>query len=164
MKKSKSKVIYTNNNIKALEKEYNRQLRTSLFNKNIVPVQKDRFTFIEKIIKFFIKIILFIALPKTTSKNKVKTKELIDRVYIRFMSRDFAFIPVSLAFYLLASFIPIMFSVYLLLGIIPGGFGDLFSSLILSSIIPGIGKFLESWPNAGVGEYITIITLYLASL
>ncbi|VEU75683.1 Ribonuclease BN-like family [Mycoplasmopsis maculosa] len=163
-KKSDNDIIFSNNNIKKIEKEYNKRLKTSRFSKNIIPIQKDRFAFIEKIIKFFIKIIMFIALPKTARKNKIKTKELIDRVYTRFMSRDFAFIPASFAFYLLASFIPIVTSVYLLLRIMPLDIADLFLSEILGRIIPGVSTFVDSLKIESTAQILTIGALYLATL
>ncbi|WP_406617110.1 YhjD/YihY/BrkB family envelope integrity protein [Mycoplasmopsis adleri] len=138
-------------------------LKKSAFNKNIMPV-KHQSMLIEKIIKFFISIIMFIAIPKSSWKNKPKVREMIDRVYKRFSGRDFAFIPVSFSFYLLISFIPVMLSVFLLLKFLPWGLETLFLNNILVKIIPGFESITKGIDFSIAGTYAVIIPLFLASL
>ncbi|WP_027334584.1 YihY/virulence factor BrkB family protein [Mycoplasmopsis felifaucium] len=162
MKRSKD-IIYSNLNIKTMEKKYNSVLKKSTFSKNILPITYKT-PFLEKIIKFFIKTIMFAVIPRSSWKNNPKVNELINRIYQRFSSRDFAFIPVSFAFYLLVSFVPIMISVFLLLKLLPLGLEWLFFSAILSRIIPGVESLVAGAQFGGVATYAVIIPLFLASL
>ncbi|EIN14871.1 Hypothetical protein, predicted transmembrane protein [Mycoplasmopsis agalactiae 14628] len=157
--------LYTNKNVKKMNRAYNRMLKKSLFSKNILSVQKSKTSLLEIVIKFFIKIIMLIAVPIRLKKNKNKLSELVGRVYKRFTSREFVFIPVSFAFYSLVSFIPIIMSVSVAISLIPGNFSNLFNDEILRRIIPGLESFINSIPQTwNAKTYILIITLFLASL
>ncbi|MCE6114928.1 YihY/virulence factor BrkB family protein [Mycoplasmopsis agalactiae] len=157
--------LYTNKNVKKMNRTYNRMLKKSLFSKNILSVKKTKTSLLEIVIKFFIKIIMLIAVPIRLKKNKNKLSELVGRVYKRFTSREFAFIPVSFAFYSLVSFIPIIMSVSVAISLIPGNFSSLFNDEILRRIIPGLESFINSIPQTwNAKTYILIITLFLASL
>ncbi len=90
---------------------------------------------------------MLVAVPLSLRKNKNKLGELVGRVYKRFTSRDFVFIPVSFAFYSLVSFIPIILSVSVALSLIPGEFSTLFNNEILKRIIPGLDSFINSVPQ-----------------
>nr|WP_307916836.1 hypothetical protein [Mycoplasmopsis bovis] len=94
-------------------------------------MKKAKRSLLEIVIKFFIKIVMLVAVPLSLRKNKNKLGELVGRVYKRFTSRDFVFIPVSFAFYSLVSFIPIILSVSVALSLIPGEFSTLFNNEIL---------------------------------
>lgn len=157
--------LYTNKNVKKMNRTYNRMLKKSLFSKNILSVKKTKTSLLEIVIKFFIKIIMLIAVPIRLKKNKNKLSELVGRVYKRFTSREFVFIPVSFAFYSLVSFIPIIMSVSVAISLIPGDFSSLFNDEILRRIIPGLESFINSIPQTwNAKTYILIITLFLASL
>ncbi|CAL58742.1 Ribonuclease BN-like family protein [Mycoplasmopsis agalactiae] len=157
--------LYTNKNVKKMNRTYNRMLKKSLFSKNILSVKKSKTSLLEIVIKFFIKIIMLIAVPIRLKKNKNKLSELVGRVYKRFTSREFVFIPVSFAFYSLVSFIPIIMSVSVAISLIPGNFSSLFNDEILRRIIPGLESFINSIPQTwNAKTYILIITLFLASL
>ncbi|MCE6091195.1 YihY/virulence factor BrkB family protein [Mycoplasmopsis agalactiae] len=157
--------LYTNKNVKKMNRTYNKMLKKSLFSKNILSVKKTKTSLLEIVIKFFIKIIMLIAVPIRLKKNKNKLSELVGRVYKRFTSREFVFIPVSFAFYSLVSFIPIIMSVSVSISLIPGDFSSLFNDEILRRIIPGLESFINSIPQTwNAKTYILIITLFLASL
>ncbi|WP_029513289.1 YihY/virulence factor BrkB family protein [Mycoplasmopsis primatum] len=157
--------LYTNKNVKAMNRKYNKELKNSCFNKNIISINYRKKSFIEFIIKFFIKIIMLIAVSKTVNKNKTKMDELVNRVYKRFTGKDFAFIPISFAFYLLISFIPIVMSVYVMLNLLPINLKTLFKEEVLQKIIPGLESFIDSMPKTwDTGTYAVIIPLFLASL
>ncbi|UUM25576.1 YihY/virulence factor BrkB family protein [Mycoplasmopsis agalactiae] len=157
--------LYTNKNVKKMNRTYNKMLKKSLFSKNILSVKKSKTSLLEIVIKFFIKIIMLIAVPIRLKKNKNKLSELVGRVYKRFTSREFVFIPVSFAFYSLVSFIPIIMSVSVAISLIPGDFSSLFNDEILRRIIPGLESFINSIPQTwNAKTYILIITLFLASL
>ncbi|CBH40281.1 YihY/virulence factor BrkB family protein [Mycoplasmopsis agalactiae] len=157
--------LYTNKNVKKMNRTYNKMLKKSLFSKNILSVKKTKTSLLEIVIKFFIKIIMLIAVPIRLKKNKNKLSELVGRVYKRFTSREFVFIPVSFAFYSLVSFIPIIMSVSVAISLIPGDFSSLFNDEILRRIIPGLESFINSIPQTwNAKTYILIITLFLASL
>lgn len=157
--------LYTNKNVKKMNRTYNRMLKKSLFSKNILSVKKSKTSLLEIVIKFFIKIIMLIAVPIRLKKNKNKLSELVGRVYKRFTSREFVFIPVSFAFYSLVSFIPIIMSVSVAISLIPGNFSSSFNDEILRRIIPGLESFINSIPQTwNAKTYILIITLFLASL
>lgn len=157
--------LYTNKNVKKMNRVYNRSLKRSLFSKNILTVKKAKRSLLEIVIKFFIKIVMLVAVPLSLRKNKNKLGELVGRVYKRFTSRDFVFIPVSFAFYSLVSFIPIILSVSVALSLIPGEFSTLFNNEILKRIIPGLDSFINSVPQTwNAKTFVLVITLFLASL
>ncbi|EGV00546.1 YihY/virulence factor BrkB family protein [Mycoplasmopsis columbina] len=164
--KNNKKNILTGLQQKDLKKSYRNSLKKSWLTKNIIPINKNRWSFIEEVIKFFLKIILKIATPKIGWKNKIKTKELINRTYDKFISKDLVFIPLSLSFYFLISFVPIITIIMTLLSLIDG-YNQIFIQLIMSKIIPGIQSILDlqitSKSHEGL-QYISIIFLLLASL
>lgn len=165
MQKEKNNIIYSNNNVKAMIKKYNNEIKKSSIGKNVIVATNKKTSIIEIILKFFIKMILFIAVSKSLTRNKTKTNELVDRVYARFTGRDFVFIPISFAFYLLISFIPIMMSVYILLSFLPGDLNVLFTDKILAKIIPGLLALTESWKTkTDIKTYAIVIPLFIAAI
>lgn len=155
--------VYTGLNSKKEAHAYHEAIKKSWMAKNIIPVEKKRFAFIEKIIKFFIMIILKIVTPRQSWKNKSKTEELINRTYTKFTNKDFAFIPISTAFYFLVSFVPIITTVDLLLMLIKD-YDKVFLDVILAKIIPGAKSLLSIDVKATkYTQNVAIIILILAS-
>ncbi|MBU4689510.1 YihY/virulence factor BrkB family protein [Mycoplasma zalophidermidis] len=156
--------IYTGQNPKKIKKAYNKKIKKSVINKSVIPNENKQWWLLEKIIKFFIMLILWIATPKTTWKNKSKTKELIDRTYNRFTAKDLTFIPISLSFYFLVSFVPILTVVIVLLSFIQD-YNNVFLNVILVRIIPGVENLINV-PNLNINhgvQYTTIAILLLTS-
>ncbi|MBZ4195462.1 YhjD/YihY/BrkB family envelope integrity protein [Mycoplasma tauri] len=159
--------IYSNKNPKLILKKYNELIKKSAISKNIIPTGKNKKTLFEIIIMFFIKWIMIITTSKRIKRNKTKINELISRVYVKFTGRDFVFIPISFAFYMLISFIPIIATVYHLLKFVNfnGDYHTLFDQEILQKIIPGLGSFTQFLPNSfETGTYMVIVILFISSI
>ncbi|RMX36159.1 YihY/virulence factor BrkB family protein [Mycoplasmopsis fermentans] len=156
--------IYTGLDQNRLKKEYRNSLKKSWFARNVVPVENKKWLFFEKIVKFFIMIILWIATPRLSWKNKSKTNELINRTYKKFTDKSFVFIPLSTAFYFLVSFVPIITIMIVLLSLIPG-YHTLFINEVLARIIPGVTSIIKIPDTTKKGAQLTsLIILCLASL
>ncbi|WP_027120723.1 YihY/virulence factor BrkB family protein [Mycoplasmopsis lipofaciens] len=165
MNKNQNDILYTGLNTKQIKKAYRNKLKKSWLSKNILPRKNYKKSWDEKLIKFFIKIILWIATPRASWKNKSKTSELINRTYLKFSGRDFTFIPISLAFYFLISFVPIITIVVMLLSLI-SNYNQIFIDEILARIIPGV-KAIMNIPDSikqSKAQYTSIILLMLASI
>lgn len=152
---------------KKIKKKRQKDLKNAWFGKNVVKKQTQKFLFFEKLIKFFIKIILWMVISKVVLKNKTKTNELIDRTFKKFNSKDFGFIPYSTAFYFLISFVPIITLLIFLLSIIPN-YEKIFVEEIINKILPGVSslinlsKGINSLGNAAT--YATIAILLFSSI
>ncbi|UUD35121.1 YihY/virulence factor BrkB family protein [Mycoplasmopsis caviae] len=165
MQKSNNQIkIYTGLDQSKIKKEYRNNLKKSWFARNIAPVDNKRWLFIEKIVKFFLMIILWIATPRLSWKNKSKTNELINRTYKKFTDKSFVFIPLTTAFYFLVSFVPIITIMIILLSLIPS-YHTLFINEILGRIIPGVTSIIKIPDTSKKGAQLTsLIILCLASL
>lgn len=152
---------------KKIKNIYNKELKNSWISKNIVKKQENKFVFFEKIIKFFIKIILWMVISKVVLKNKTKTNELIDRTFKKFNSKDFGFIPYSTAFYFLISFVPIITLLIFMLSIIPG-YEKIFVEQIINKILPGVSSLIDLSKSLtslnAAATYTTIIILLISSI
>ncbi|QSF13570.1 YihY/virulence factor BrkB family protein [Mycoplasma sp. Mirounga ES2805-ORL] len=180
MNNKQNKEILTGLNSFKIKKEYKKQIKKSSFARNIIQPDDQRVGFFGKGIKFLIMIILWIATPKLAWKNKNKTQQMIDRTYKKLTSNDIAFIPVSLAFHFLISFIPIITIVFAFLWPIKvinnsqenQRYWQLFTSVILDHIIPGIDEFTQGFgktiktfqENSKAGFIWSIILLLSVSL
>lgn len=121
------------------KKKKKRVKQRSYLTNLIVPGEK-KIPFVERIIKFLIFISLRIVIKPSRWKDPQKNYELIDRIYRRFMSSDFIFIPSSIAYYIIVAFMPIL-SIIVLFTLIPG-VNTVFDvesiNSILGRFIPGI--------------------------
>ncbi|AIA29733.1 membrane protein [Mycoplasmopsis californica] len=160
----KQRQIYTGLELKQIKKITNRKNRSSWAGKNIISNENRRWDFFEKIIKYFLRFILWLTTSKIGWKNKVKTNELVDRTYAKFIAKDSAFIPFSLAFYFLVSFVPISTIVIVLLSFIDD-YNVIFVNKIITRVIPGVQSLLaipEFKINEGA-KYTAILVLLLTS-
>ncbi|WP_029608499.1 YihY/virulence factor BrkB family protein [Mycoplasma simbae] len=164
MKKSTAKTIYTGLDLKKTKRLANRKIKKSWISRNVISNENKQWWIIEKTIKFFLMLMLWISTPKIGWRNKSKTSELIDRTYTKFMAKDSAFIPISLAFYFLVSFVPILTIVIVLLSFIEG-YSQVFLETILSRVIPGVHSILKI-PTINISQgaqYTTLAILLLTS-
>ncbi|AKA50070.1 YihY/virulence factor BrkB family protein [Mycoplasmopsis gallinacea] len=127
--------------------------------------------FYEKIIKFFIKIVSTIFIRVRDENEGEKKKNVINTVYKDFSSRQYNFIWLSTAFYLLISFVPVIYVVFLLnnltvsitpfIGLSSSKFQESFGSIILGRFMPGSVKYLigiqDFQENSNVASYATLI-------
>ncbi|WP_412031825.1 YihY/virulence factor BrkB family protein [Metamycoplasma buccale] len=133
--------------------EKNSQREQLQINSNQVIENKHSKNIIERIVKWFIYIILFIAIPHKIKNNKTKGKEIVNNTYKKFNSREFAFIPAGNAMYLFLSFIPISCLLISVIGPIKIEYNIVLRYAILGRIIPGVQDTLPDmtsiWKNAG---------------
>ncbi|TQC54050.1 YihY/virulence factor BrkB family protein [Mycoplasmopsis mucosicanis] len=139
----KSEHIYTGLKIKKMNKAYRKAIRKSSISKSVIPNENNDWWIYEKVIKFFIRIILLISTPRAVWQNKSKTDELIDRTYSKFNAKDSVFVSISLAFYFLISFVPILTIVVFLMNLLPETFSKTFINEIMHRIIPGAENVLS---------------------
>ncbi|QBF34687.1 YihY/virulence factor BrkB family protein [Mycoplasmopsis phocirhinis] len=155
--KQNNNEIYTGLEPKKMYKSYKKIIKKTWVSRNIIQNENNTFWLFEKSVKFFLMLILFIATPKTSWKNKSKSNELIDRTYQKFTAKESTFIPISLSFYFLISFVPILTIVIVLLSFI-NGYNTVFLDVILSRIIPGVKSILNI-PNFKINQGVQYTTI-----
>ncbi|WP_052169666.1 YihY/virulence factor BrkB family protein [[Mycoplasma] anseris] len=118
-----------------------------------VIANKRRSNIFEKIFKWIIYGILFLAIPRYLKSSKVKGKEIVDDAYQKINSNEFAFIPAGYAMYLFLSFIPIACLFVAIIGPISEHYDIVLRYVILGRIIPGVQTTLPNmatiWKGAG---------------
>lgn len=128
-----------------LRRRQNKELKNKTYYQNIVWPPLIKINIYEIVVKFIIRVILFVAAFSTLRKHKHKFNEMINRAYNKFSSSEFIFIPPASAFYLLVSFIPVIIVSYLLLNV----FSNLSSAhlyllnIILPKLMPDIQLVVE---------------------
>ncbi|TNK89726.1 hypothetical protein C4M83_05310, partial [Mycoplasmopsis pullorum] len=98
--------------------------------------------------------------------NSKKINEMIDRIYKKFVSKNFYFIYISTSFYFLVSFVPIVIFVYFFLWLISFNtynFKDFFIESILARIIPNISRTIQEFKENNTGTGGAWIVLLLLS-
>ncbi|MHA0272580.1 YhjD/YihY/BrkB family envelope integrity protein [Mycoplasma sp. 48589B] len=165
-------------------KNKNRLIKKQFHQNLIFP---DRFVIFLVLYEFLIKKILITFFAKlllrarNESENRKRIK-VIDNVYNNFNSKEYNFIWLSSAFYLLISFVPVIYIVYLLnlfFSNIPSfynsigkDFNDHFSMLTLGRFLPGSNTYLKNivatGPDGTKGFHLQAILpnliLFLSSL
>lgn len=102
-------------------------------------------TLFEKIVKFLIKISLFLTISRNNLLNSRKRAEIVDSTYESLSSEKFTFIPSGVAIYFFTSFIPILLIVILLVDLFPNnGWKDVLLNDVLDHIIPGIKDMIKT--------------------
>ncbi|AZG68671.1 YhjD/YihY/BrkB family envelope integrity protein [Mycoplasma struthionis] len=136
----------------AQKKEQKQENFVTVDSSQIIKSKKNNSVF-EKIIKWIIFAILFIAIPRYLKSSRLKGKEIVNTTYDKLNSNEFAFVPAGYAMYLFLSFVPI---ICLVLGIISSiniKYETVLKLIILGQIIPGIGEIIPSistlWNTAG---------------
>ncbi|AWX42647.1 Ribonuclease BN-like family [Metamycoplasma cloacale] len=130
----------------------------SLSKNQVIQTKKSNNIF-EKIFKWIIYAILFIAVPRHLKSSKTKGQEIVNHAYDKMHSHEFAFIPAGYALYLFLSFIPVSILMTAIIGPINEHYDIVLRYVILGSVIPGIQdvlpKMSDLWSNAG--EIVTFI-------
>ncbi|VEU78078.1 YhjD/YihY/BrkB family envelope integrity protein [Mycoplasmopsis columbinasalis] len=158
-----NKEILTGINIRKVKSAYKQTLRTKWFSKNVLPITRKKQTWDEKIIKIILHILLRIAAPRISWKNKPKINELVNRSYNNYMRKDIVFIPISLSFYFLISFVPIITIILILLSALK--YNVMFLDVILTKIIPGINSVIKFPESSDSGtQYVYLGVLAISSL
>ncbi|MDD1371331.1 YhjD/YihY/BrkB family envelope integrity protein [Metamycoplasma hyosynoviae] len=115
------------------KKEYdNGQIIQTVPNRNIF----------EKIFKWIIYGILFLAIPRYLKSSRAKGKEIVNNAYKKLKSNEFTFIPIGYAMYLFLSFIPISLILVSIITSIRPEYNFIFRHVILGRIIPNIETIL----------------------
>ncbi|UUD37008.1 Ribonuclease BN-like family [Mycoplasmopsis californica] len=140
-----------------LKEEQREILRSSFSDKISFPKPKHK-TLLETVIKFFIKVILLVSIPKKRKLNKNKNKELINTTYSQISSKEFKFIPSSTSFHFLVAFVPIISMVFGLLYLTNTDLAESFKENVLGRIIPGIEKTIEG--TSFIGNKISNISAF----
>lgn len=153
--------------IKVLKKEYKKKF----FSSNIVWPRLFEIDIYEIIVKFIIKIVLFITTWSVFKKNKIKSKEMIDRAYSKFSSKEFSFIPSSSSMYFIISFVPVVILSYLFLSIFSKwqNYNVFLIEGIIPWMVPGISdtlKYLNGFASltGNTAGGISIFLLAISSL
>lgn len=148
------------NNENEPKKVQNSQIIQSVPKRNIV----------ERIIKWIIYAILFIAIPRYLRSSRTKGKEIINSAYTKLNSNEFAFIPAGYALYLFLSFIPVSLILLSIITPIRAEYDIVFRHAILGLIIPGISEIIPEnistvWNNPGgaVALVLLVISVILIS-
>ncbi|APJ38562.1 hypothetical protein BLA55_02750 [Mycoplasmopsis pullorum] len=139
--------------------------KTKLVN-NIIWSSRFEFNFVEFIIKKIIWFILHITMLREFLNNSKKANEMINRIYKKFISKNFYFIYISTSFYFLVSFVPIVIFVYFFLWLISFNtynFKDFFIESILARIIPNISRTIQEFKENNTGTGGAWIVLLLLS-
>ncbi|QCZ36660.1 YhjD/YihY/BrkB family envelope integrity protein [Mycoplasma nasistruthionis] len=134
----------------------NKRKKFKNFHSNLIF--PDRFLIVEKIYQFIVKdlIISFFAFIllyfKEAKSPRKRRKKVIDTVYARFVSKEYNFIWLSTAFYLLVSFVPVIYIVYLINlflsnmdwynNAIGSEYQNYFFNLILGRFLAGANNYL----------------------
>lgn len=111
----------------------------------------SKISFFERFLKIFIYLALRLAIWKPSRwRDPQKNFEIIDRTYKKITSNDFAFIPSSIAFYIMISFAPILLIISAIYQI--PGFEEFFKDLngnvdpiksVLGGFLPGISGVID---------------------
>ncbi|AXE60818.1 ribonuclease BN [[Mycoplasma] phocae] len=113
-----------------------------LVNSSQIVANRKKKTFIEKIMKWIIYGILFVAIPRYIRSSRSKGKEIVNTTYDKINSNEFAFVPAGYALYLFVSFIPIISLLLGTIGSISERYELVLRSVILGDIIPGISDVI----------------------
>lgn len=135
--------IYKGNLLKKRKKNERRTVLSSSFASKISFPRPHHKTLGETIIKFFIKLILWMSIPKKNQLNRNKNQELIARTYNKISSKEFTFIPSATSFHFIIAFVPIVSMVYGMLYLMGPSWNLSFSENVLGRIIPGIQSTLS---------------------
>ncbi|MBN4089440.1 YihY/virulence factor BrkB family protein [Mycoplasma enhydrae] len=134
----------------------------SLSSKQIVK-NKNKQNIFEKVLKWIIYGILFIAIPNYLKGSKTKGKEIVNSAYSKINSNEFAFVPAGYAMYLFLSFIPTLGLVVGIAGAINPELEVIIKVVILGQLIPGIKEviptFSSVWTSAGGVTAFILLTL-----
>ncbi|QNM93709.1 YihY/virulence factor BrkB family protein [Mycoplasma sp. Pen4] len=157
--------------------------KKSFYDNLIYP---DKLIFLSKIYEYIVKNIIikffsFVLLKARNDSEKRKRLKVIDNVYNNFSSKEYNFIWLSTAFYLLISFVPVIYIVFMLnslvqqSGILSTVMGteninDKFAYFILGRFTPNATQYF-SFPTAATsgaqdttGAFWKIMPLFLSSL
>ncbi|ACF06983.1 Ribonuclease BN-like family [Metamycoplasma arthritidis] len=136
---------------------------SNIASSQIIESKKSNNIF-ERITKWIIYAILFIAIPRHLKSSKSKGREIVNSAYKKINSNEFAFIPAGYAMYLFLSFIPIACLLLSVIGPISPEYNAILKLAILGRIIPGVEKVLPDmasiWNSAGGA--ITLILFALS--
>lgn len=122
-------------------------------------------TVFEKIVKFLIKISLFLTISRNNLlKSNRKRAEIVNSTYDSLSSDKFTFIPSGVAIYFFTSFIPILLIVIWLIGLFPNQhWNDVLLNDVLDHVIPGIKDMIKKIEFDKTDTQIIII-FFLISL
>ncbi|TPR54309.1 YihY/virulence factor BrkB family protein [Metamycoplasma neophronis] len=120
---------------------------------NQIVKNKTNKNLFERVIKWIIYAILFIAIPRYLRSSRIKGKEIVNSAYEKLNSHEFAFVPAGYAMYLFLSFIPITCLLLGVIGSISAKYEVVLEHVMLGQIIPGISQVIPSisslWSSAG---------------
>lgn len=134
-----------------LDSESRRQTKEAKWVASLL-LSTSKISFFERFLKIFIYLALRLAIWKPSRwRDPQKNFEIIDRTYKKITSNDFAFIPSSIAFYIVISFAPILLIISAIYQI--PGFEEFFKDLngtedpiknILGGFLPGINGVIDT--------------------
>ncbi|ENY69339.1 Hypothetical protein, putative ribonuclease [Metamycoplasma auris 15026] len=136
------------------------------FSTRHIVKNKKRQNLLEKIIKWIIYGILFIAMPNSLRSSKTKAKEIVNNTYLKINSYEFAFVPAGFAMYMFLSFIPTIGLVIGIVGLISPNYENVIKVIILGQLIPGIEHVIPTFSGIlkTAGGAVTFIILALSIL
>ncbi len=157
-----------NNKNDSLDKEKkNNNLNVS---SSQIVKNKPNKNFFEKLIKWIIFGILFIAIPRYLKSSRTKGREIVDTTYRKLSSHEFAFVPAGYAMYLFLSFVPVISLSLGIIGKISDKYEVVLEHIILGQVVPGISQVIPSisslWDSAGGAiafALFAISVLFIAS-
>lgn len=131
-----------------------------------IIARKKRNNILEKILKWIIYGIIFIAIPKFIKSSKTKGKEIVNSAYEKINSNEFSFVPAGYAMYLFLSFIPISILMLGIIGSVDEKYEVVLKNVILGQIIPGISEVIPSFSTlwGSTGNAIALILFALSVL
>ncbi|AZZ65296.1 YihY/virulence factor BrkB family protein [Metamycoplasma phocicerebrale] len=165
MKRKKKDILQTgwdNNNDDDKDDVKKQYKSNSLSSKQIVK-NKNKQNILERIVKWVIYAILFIAMPNYIKSSKTKGKEIVNSAYSKINSNEFAFVPAGYAMYLFLSFIPTLGLAVGIIGAINESYETVINVIILGQLIPGIKEVMPAfsliWQSAGGITAFILLTL-----
>lgn len=161
-KKWKLNTGWQNNNNDDDQNEKDNQSKKITNNQIIQTVPKRNI--VERVVKWIIYAILFIAIPRYLRSSKTKGKEIVNSAYKKLNSNEFAFIPAGYALYLFLSFIPVSLILLSVITPIRPQYDIVFRHAILGLIIPGISEIIPQdistvWTNAGGAIALVLLAI-----
>lgn len=121
-------------------------------------------TLFEKVVKFLIKISLFLTISRNNFLNNRKKSEIVDSTYEALSSDKFSFIPAGVALYFFVSFVPILLIVVWAISLFSDqNWSSILLDDVLNHIVPGIKNMIQTIDSTNTTVNI-ILVLFMISL